>query len=110
MRRRQVPLCALLLAAAMPAQGFTPESGFYNLFSSDAKGREGTGIAIEIQNDYMFAAGFVFRANGTPTYVTIEGQLQHRANGSWGLSDPRGLAAYSGGQCIGTLEHCPYRA
>lgn len=88
---------------------FTPESGFYNLFTSDAQGGEGTGLAVDIQNDYMFAAGFVYRPDGAPTFVTIEGQLEHRSNGSWGLRDDHGLYRTSGGQCIGSLERCPYR-
>jgi hypothetical protein len=100
---------AFLFCTTSCAQAFTPESGFYNTFTSDAKGGEGTGIGVEIQNDYMLAAGFAYRPDGTPTFVTIEGQLEHRPNGNWGLSLDDGLYSFHGGQCIGSLEHCPYR-
>jgi len=106
-----VSISATFLSCTMLcAHAFTPESGFYNTFTSDAKGGEGTGIAVEIQNDYMLVAGFAYRPDGTPTFVTIEGPLEHRPNGNWGLSLDDGLYSFQGGQCIGSLEHCPYRS
>jgi hypothetical protein len=99
----------LSLALIVPSAGaFTPESGFYNLFSADAHGGEGTGLAVEIQNDYLFAAGFVFRPDGSPTFVTIEGELTRGKEG-WTLRGDNALYTYSGGQCIGSLARCPYR-
>ena len=105
-----------ILLAPLTAFAFVPESGFYQQFTPDnGSSGGGTGIAIEIQNQYMFAAGYVYTATGVPTFVTMQGLLLLQSDGSWNLStspsDPgNGLAAYSGGQCIGTTANCPYHA
>ena len=103
------------LLAPLAAFAFVPESGFYQQYTTDngSKGG-GTGIAIEIQNEYLFAAGYVFSANGAPTFVTMQGFLLLQTDGSWLLSTSpsnasNGLVAYSGGQCIGTTASCPYK-
>lgn len=61
----------------------------------------------------MFAAGYVYRAGGVPTFVTRQAPLSVLSDGTRGLgtsqSDPRhGLIASSGGQCIGTVANCRY--
>lgn len=99
-----------LAAIAFSARAFTPESGFYDMLTSDAGALGGgTGLAVEIQNDYLFAVGNVYRPDGQPTFVTIEGTLEHLPGGAWGLANEHDLYTFSGGQCIGTLAQCPYR-
>lgn len=99
-----------LAPVAFSAGAFTPENGFYDMLTSDAGAvGGGTGLAVEIQNDYLFAVGNVYRPDGEPTFVTIEGTINPLPGGGWGLSNARDLYAFSGGQCIGTLERCPYR-
>lgn len=108
---------SLLLAISLNSFAFTPTTGFYQQYTSDNTGfRGGTGIALEIQNQYMFAAGFVFDASGMPTYVTMQGQLQLGNNGEgafWYYNSDNdagnGLATYSNGQCIGNDTNCPYK-
>ena len=103
-------LLLALAPLAFDAGAFTPENGFYDMLTSDAGPEDGgTGLAVEIQNDYLFAVGAVYRPDGHPTFVTIEGTIQRRADGSWALANEHDLYAFSGGQCIGSLERCPYR-
>ncbi|MGQ0801718.1 MAG: hypothetical protein ACT4NL_16590 [Pseudomarimonas sp.] len=96
-------LSATLLALGMSsAAAYTPESGvWWNPSES------GTGLQIEIQDNFMALSGYVFNEDGTPVWVTAQGLLQaggtrfvsseNRNDGSW-------LNTFSGGQCIG----CPY--
>ena len=115
MNLRHMFCAAMLLVAPLSSFAFVPESGFYQLQTSDnTTGGGGTGLAIEIQNQYMFAAGYVYVPGGAPTFVTMQGALTLLSDGTWVLStsqsDPsNGLAAYSGGQCIGTIANCPYQ-
>lgn len=102
-------LLVLLLGAPLASEAFTPESGLYFIKTSDATG-SGTGLAIDIQNEFLFAAGYVFTSSGSPTYVTIQGKMTLQSDGSWGLSDPAGLFTYAGGQCIGSKTSCPYKS
>ncbi len=101
--RARLALSVTLLALGLtPAAAFTPESGvWWNPAES------GTGLQIEIQDNFMALSGYVFNNNGTPVWVTAQGLLQaggarfvssdNRSDGSW-------LNTFSGGQCIG----CPY--
>jgi len=100
----------VLAPIAWSAGAFTPENGFYDMQTSDAGALDGgIGLAVEIQNDYLFAVGNVYRPDGQPTFVTIEGPIHPLPGGGWGLSDEHDLYTFSGGQCIGSLERCPYR-
>jgi len=101
--RARLAISATLLALGIsPAAAFTPESGiWWNPAES------GTGLQIEIQDNFMALSGYVFNDDGTPVWVTAQGLLQaggtrfvssdNRNDGSW-------LNTFSGGQCIG----CPY--
>jgi hypothetical protein len=102
-------IAVFLVSLTASARAFTPENGLYNMFSADAHGGEGTGLAVDIQNDYLFAAGFVFRPDGSPTFVTIEGTLKQEADGALVLSGENALYTFAGGQCIGDIAHCPYK-
>lgn len=102
-------LLFLLLAVPLTGRAFTPENGFYGTGG-------GTAIAVEIQNDFLFAAGFVFNPDGTPTFVTIQGPMKLEFINSgpighfaWRLNDPTALYAGQGGQCIGSSSQCPYK-
>ncbi len=112
MKFRHLICAALFFLAPIASFAFTPEAGFYQQHTVDATGG-GTGITIEIQNEYMFAAGYVYNPDGSPTFVTMQGQLLQQSDGSWKLSsvgDPNNyLATYSGGQCIGKTANCPYK-
>jgi len=103
-------LLALALFASAPLLGhaFTPENGWYIPITSDnTASKGGTGIAIEIQNEYLFAAGFIYGVNGLPIWVTMQGQMTHNSDGSWERSDT--LYTAQNGQCLGSLTTCPYK-
>ena len=101
--RIRLALSAALLAVGLsPAAAYTPESGvWWN------PAEPGTGLQIEIQDNFMALSGYVFNNDGTPVWVTSQGLLQaggtrfvssdNRNDGSW-------LNSFTGGQCIG----CPY--
>ena len=108
-------LVILLFCVPMLGRAFTPENGYYGTSTTDATAG-GTAIGVEIQNDFLFAAGFVFNPDGTPTFVTIQGKmtLEYIKVGlfgyfAWRLNDPTALYAGQGGQCIGTPSQCPYK-
>jgi len=49
------------LLAPLAAFAFVPENGFYQQYTPDnGSAGGGTGIGIEIQNEFLFAAGYVF--------------------------------------------------
>ena len=105
-------LIAVVSFLLMPllAHAFTPEGGWYlQLTSDNDAGKGGTGLGIEIQNEYMFAAGFLYTSGGQPTWVALQGQLTKQSDGSWGLEDDDGLYTGKNGQCLGTLAECPYK-
>ncbi|MBS0590548.1 MAG: hypothetical protein JSR65_07905 [Proteobacteria bacterium] len=107
----------LVLAAPLASHAFVPENGHYGTTTPDATAG-GTAISVEIQNDYLFAAGYVYNPDGTPTFVTIQGPMKYefiKFPGSilgyyaWRLNDPTALFSAQGGQCIGTISQCPYK-
>lgn len=84
---------ALLTLLPFSAQAFTPESGFWWTPTEP-----GSGIAIEIQDNYLFMAAYSYRPNGTATFYTAQGTL----NGNARFVGE--LASFQGGTCIG----CPF--
>jgi len=98
-RALRLPLFALfaLLVAALPARAYTPESGvWWN------PNEPGTGMIMEIQDNFVAISLFIGTPTGTPTWYTSTGFL----------SGPRGNSVYQGtldyfpgAQCIG----CPFR-
>src|SRR5438128_230417 len=99
---RRFLLVAAFLGAPLSAVAFTPETGFYSVPS-----QPGTGLAVEIQDQYAFVAGYVYDTIGRPTFVTAQGALT-RSGEIWVLDSP--LYVSSGGQCIGSASNCPYHA
>jgi hypothetical protein len=87
---------ALVLAlGGTSASAFTPESGYYwNPAES------GSGLSIEIQDNYVFLIGYVYDTEGRPTWVSAQGLLSGNAVFSGQLD------RFINGQCIG----CAYRA
>jgi len=100
--RTRLALSITLLALGItPAVAFTPESGvWWNPVEP------GTGLQLEIQDNFMALSGYVFNNDGTPTWVTAQGLLQaggtrfissdNRNDGTW-------LNTFRGGQCIGCV-------
>jgi hypothetical protein len=82
--------------SAQNAQAITPESGFwYNVNES------GTGISIEITDNFLFMAAYGFDSAGNPMWYTA---------GNFMTNDrtfTSGLAAYRNGQAFGGLYNGP---
>lgn len=93
--RQSLFVLFLLLASALgrPAAAFTPENGFW--WNASEAGR---GFTIEIQDNFLFMIGYVYRQDGSATFVTTQGLMQGNA-AYQGVLD-----TFSNGQCIG----CPY--
>lgn len=98
-------LAALLLAfAAAPASAFIPEGG---VWWNPAEG--GRGLTLEVQDNLLIFSGYLYRADGVPTWVTSTGPITYTYNSQGALQTvvySGALDTYSGGQCLG----CPYRA
>ena len=85
-----------LLAVSFQARAVVPpEGGWY--WSSVEPGR---GFNIEIQDQNLFVAMFVYQSNGAPIWLQAGGAM---SSGTVFVST---LYAYSGGQCLG----CTYQA
>ncbi len=68
-------LLGLCAALSLPAQAFTPESGWW--WNPD---EPGVGYNIEIQDNYMFVAAYTYQASGNPraaTFFTAQGVMQN---------------------------------
>jgi hypothetical protein len=63
MRRLALLLIVGLLAVA-PARAFTPESGFWW-----APNEPGSGIALEIQDNFVFLAAYTYDQDGFSTFT-----------------------------------------
>lgn len=88
-------LAALIGALAFHAQAVIPENGWWwNSATS------GSGFNLEIQNNSLFFAAFVYDSSGTPIWITAGGPMTSDRDFS------AQLVAYTSGSCVG----CPYRA
>lgn len=91
MLRRFVAFLCLALCAAAPVSAYTPESG---IWWNPAE--PGTGLVIEIQDNYIAIAAFVGDTNGgNPTWYTATGFLSGNARFEGRLD------YFPGVQCIG---------
>lgn len=89
----------LVLAVPLPALAYTPESG---IWWSPAE--PGTGLQIEIQDNFLALSGYVFEPGGAPTWVTAQGFLDATGwnfNSTESQTDASWLSTFQGGQCIG---------
>jgi len=108
MKFRRVLALLALIAAPLASQAFTPESGFYYMYTSDnANAGGGTGLAIDIQNENLFAAGYIYATTGQPAFVTMQGPLTQKSDGSWTRTD--NVFISTSGQCVDTQAKCPYK-
>ncbi|MGQ0799559.1 MAG: hypothetical protein ACT4NL_05560 [Pseudomarimonas sp.] len=97
-RALRLPLFAVfaLLVAALPARAYTPESGvWWN------PNEPGTGMFMEIQDNFVAISLFVGTPTGTPTWYTSTGFLAEDSNALYVGT----LDYFPGAQCIG----CPFR-
>ncbi len=84
----------MLLALALPARAYTPESGvWWNPNES------GTGLILDLQDDFLAVSVFVGDPAGNPVWYTATGFLSGNA-----LFEDR-LDFFPGAQCLG----CPFR-
>jgi hypothetical protein len=94
MPRLMVVLLIGLLGAALPVRAYTPESGvWWN------PAEPGTGIFIEIQDNFLVAAAYTYDSDGHAQWYTATGFLTGNARFD-GVLD-----AFTDGNCPG----CPYR-
>lgn len=91
----RVILAAVALLAVLPARAILPESGWY--WHPSESGR---GFNLEIQDNALFLAAFVYRPDGSGVWYTGGGPMS--SDRTWTAD----LYETVGGQCIG----CSYRA
>ncbi len=87
-------IATLLAFAILPARAILPESGWY--WHPSESGR---GFNLEIQDNALFLAAFVYRPDGSAAWYTGGGAMT--SDRTWSAE----LYETTGGQCIG----CPYR-
>lgn len=85
-----------LVLSTTAADAFVPESGWW--WNAAESGR---GFSIEVQNQTVFMAGYLYDAAGNATWVVASGPYDDA-----GDSFAATLQTFVGGQCI----TCPYRA
>ena len=104
-------LCCFI---ATSAHAWRPEPGLYN-----RPGLGGTGLFVEFIDNYAFVAGFVYDRAGNPVWITAQGDLVADTQTSTALGNPFLVSSFTltsafnevrGGQCIGSVASCPYRA
>jgi hypothetical protein len=97
MLRRFTILAGLALAVLAPrAQAFTPESGWYYNIAE-----QGSGVSLEIQDNYVFMAGYTYTATGAATWFTAQGLMTGNSRFSGELY------AFANGQCLGCVYRVP---
>lgn len=93
-----IPTLALVLASST-AIAATPETGVW--WNPD---EPGTGLQIEIQDNFLAMSGFVFQPDGAPLWVTAQGFLNAagtRFTSTSTSTDGSWLNTFRNGQCIG---------
>lgn len=80
---------AILAGLALPTTDFTPQTGWW--WNAAEPGR---GFFIEIKNNNLFMAGYLYLADGKPTWFIAGGNMSGKTfNGT--------MQSYSGGQTLG---------
>jgi len=85
---------ASMLFFSSVASAFTPESGTWI-----NNNEPGSGFLIEIQDNFVFFAGYLYAADGRPMWYTSQGRMTGNARFVGTLS------TFLNGQCLG----CPWR-
>lgn len=92
---------ALLLAGSTQAASYTPESGFW--WNPD---EPGTGLAIEIEDDFIYVAAYLYDTQGFPYWYIGDGTLVENGSGVLSFTDSQVTSA-TGGQCLGCVWRAP---
>lgn len=92
-------LAVAALAGTARAASYTPESGFWW-----NPAEPGSGLAIEIEDDFIYVAAYLYDTQGFPYWYITSGRLVDNA-GTLSLNNAAVFTA-TGGQCLG----CPWRA
>lgn len=87
-------LLLVLLLVSAGARAFPPDVGWW---WNPAQG--GRGYSIEVQNGYMFFAGYLYNADGSATWYVAQGDYNNTTSTFTGP-----LLAFAGGPCI----TCPF--
>lgn len=96
MRLIRTALIASILAFSSAASAFTPENGtWWN------PAEPGSGYLIEIQDNFLFLAGYMYAPDGRPTFYTAQGTMNGNARFLGELS------TFSNGQCLGCVWRQP---
>ena len=96
MRLARSALIASILAFGSSASAFTPESGtWWN------PAEPGTGFLLEIQDNFLFLSGYMYKPDGQPMWYTSQGTMNGNAR-FVGV-----LTSFTGGQCLGCVWRPP---
>lgn len=96
MRQIRSAVFASILAFSSAASAFTPENGtWWN------PAEPGSGFLIEIQDNFLFLAGYMYAPDGRPMWYTSQGTMNGNARFVGELS------SFSNGQCLGCVWRQP---
>lgn len=96
MRLLRVLFVLATLMSVTRAQAFTPENGtWWN------PAEPGTGFLIEIQDNFLFLAGYMYAPDGRPMWYTSQGLMNGNARFVGELS------SFRDGQCLGCVYTPP---
>ena len=87
---------ASMLFVSSVASAFTPENGTWI-----NPNEPGSGFLIEIQDNFLFFAGYLYAADGRPMWYTAQGTLTGNARYVGSMS------TFSNGQCLGCIWRLP---
>lgn len=87
---------ATMLFMSSVASAFTPESGTWINTAEP-----GSGFLIEIQDNFLFFAGYLYATDGRPMWYTSQGTLNGNARFVGSLS------TFADGQCLGCIWRLP---
>lgn len=98
-------VAALVLAVAgltgtVRAASYTPESGFWW-----NPAEPGSGLSIEIEDNFIYVAAYLYDAQGFPYWYIASGTLADNA-GTLSLG-PTQVTTATGGQCLGCVWRAP---
>lgn len=92
---------ALIVAGGTQAASYTPESGFWW-----NPNEPGTGLSIEIEDDFIYVAAYLYDTQGFPYWYIADGRLVENSSGVLSFTDTQVTSA-TGGQCLGCVWRAP---